>query len=175
MRPPRRIFRPSYAQPRLFRPGLAGAAVLAAIAVLATSGLSFPGPAHPAPAVGQVSSGVAGVAVIDGGTMRVDGQVVRLRGVDAPARGEACGGRDCGGAAAAALAALVRDRRVDCRLAGRDGQGKTVAACEAGGADLARLIIAGGWARAGTEVPELAGIEEQARRSHQGLWAAAGF
>lgn len=109
----------------------------------------------------RVSAEPSATAVIDGETMRLAGQVVRLRGVDASERGVPCrGGMDCGGAATTVLAQLVRERPVACRLAGQD---RLFAACDAGGADLNRAIVASGWAHAGIGAPELAGLELQAR------------
>ncbi len=112
------------------------------------------------------------VAVIDGGTLRLEGRVIRLNGVEAPTRGDLCrGGADCGGAASSALAGLVRDRRVECRLKGRDPLGRPFATCNANGTDLSRAIVASGWARAQPGAPELADLELRARRQGNGLWA----
>jgi endonuclease YncB( thermonuclease family) len=114
------------------------------------------------------------VAVIGGDTLRLEGQVIRLRGVEAPDRGDRCRGElDCGGAATSALAGLVRDRRVECHLTGRDAAGRPFAACEANGTDLSRAIVASGWARAQPGAPELADLELRARRQGAGLWAEA--
>ena len=112
------------------------------------------------------------VAVIDGETLRLGGRIVRLGGVEAPTRGDLCrGGADCGGAATTALAGLVRDRRVECRLDGHDRIGRPFAHCDANGTDLSRAIVASGWARARSGVPELADLELRARRQGAGLWA----
>ncbi len=77
------------------------------------------------PAASRLAAEADEIAVIDGETLRLDGQVVRLRGVDAPDRGDRCrGGLDCGGAATSALAGLVRGRRVECAISGLDGTGR---------------------------------------------------
>ena len=115
------------------------------------------------------------LAVIGGDTLRFEGHVIRLRGVDAPDRGDRCrGALDCGGAATAALAGLVRDRRVECALAGADLAGRPYGACQANGTDLSRAIVASGWARAQPGIPELADLELRARRQRAGLWADSG-
>ncbi len=172
MRAPRRIFRSqSKLQPTLIRPLLAGAA--AVVAAVATAGLSSSLFGRTPPVPDGISADPAHVVVIDGETLRLGRQVIRLRGIEAPPRGGVCsGGWDCGSAAASALAALVRDRRVDCRLTGRDGQGRPVAACDAAGEDLSGAIVAGGWARAASGAQELADLERLARRQRIGLWAA---
>ena len=174
MRAPRRIFRSQFAtHPRRVRPALlAAAALTSGVALTALAGLPFPLFGRAASLPDRVSAAPGDTAVIDGATMRLAGQVVRLRGVDAPERGELCrGGLDCGGAATTALARLVRERPVACRLAGQDRQGRPFAACDAGDTNLNRAIVASGWARAGTEVPELAGLELRARQQGIGLWA----
>lgn len=173
MRAPRRIFRsPAVPHLRLTRPVLLAGAALS-VAGLAMAGLSSDLFGRTTPGLERMSSEPAGVSVVDGETLRLGAQVVRLRGVDAPSRLDLCrGGRDCGGAATAALAALVRNRRVDCRLASRDRQGRPLATCEADGADLSRAIVASGWARAGAGSPDLADLELHARERGAGLWAA---
>lgn len=161
-------------RPRLGRTVLAGmaAAFGGGLAVMmALSGDLFgrppAGPDHLAAEANEV-------AVVGGDTLRLDGQVVRLRGIEAPVRGDVCrGGADCGGAATSVLAGLVRDRRIECRLTGRDGAGRALAACDANGTDLSRAVVASGWARAMPGVPELADLELRARRQGFGLWATA--
>jgi len=109
------------------------------------------------------------VAVMDGATLRLDGHVVRLAGVAPPARGQDCAaGVDCGGRAALQLAALVRNRRVDCVVAGADMAGRMVATCEAGGTDIGQAVVASGWAQAAQAA--LKPAEARAQAAHLGLW-----
>ncbi len=124
---------------------------------------------------GGVRAEAQQVAVVDGATLRLADYVVRLRGVTAPARGQPCRrtdgqGFDCAAAAAEALAGLVRDRTVACRLRGRDEAGFPQAVCEAGGAELNRAVVATGWARADGDIPELQEAESTARAAGRGLW-----
>ena len=90
--------------------------------------------------------------MVDGGTLRLRDRVVRLQGVEPPPRGTACGddgaGEDCGAAATNALAALVREAPVACRVTGADGLGRPYAVCQASGTELNRAVVAAGWARA---------------------------
>jgi len=175
MRSPRRIFR-GQAVPglRLLRPFLLALMAVTAVAGLSAAGLSSGVFDRSAPAPERILADAAGVAVIDGGTLRLGGQVVRLLGVEAPARGGLCaGGRDCGGQAASALAGLVRDRGVSCTLQARDREGRPLAACAAGGVDLGRAIIASGWAHAAAGSMGMADLEAQARRQGRGLWMPA--
>ncbi len=175
MKQPRRIFRSSLsartgwaARPAAWLAALLGAAALVAIGV--SAGL----PERHAPAPRRLLADAAQVAVIGGDTLRLGGTVVRLAGVEAPDRGDTCkGGTDCGGAAAAALAGLIQDRQVECRLSGHDHMGRPYAACDANGLDLSSAIVASGWARAQHDRPLLADLELRARRRGAGLWASA--
>lgn len=122
------------------------------------------------------SAGSAEVLVVDGETLMLGDRPLRLYGLDAPGRGETCrdGERsyDCGNAAASALASLVAERGVDCRLHGRDRHGRALGVCKAGGVELNASMVAAGWALADAGVaPALAPIEAAARHSARGLWA----
>lgn len=116
----------------------------------------------------------ADVAVLDGETLRMGERIIRLHGLSAPARGQACGAvADCGGAAAAELARLVRERVLECRIYGRDGFGRALGVCRAGGVDVNAALVGAGWARVeGSAVPALASIEAAARSDARGIWAA---
>jgi endonuclease YncB( thermonuclease family) len=151
---------------------LGGAAVLLAL----SSDLFGSVPA----ATSTISADPAQVAVVDGETLRLRGTVVRLSGVTAPPRGLACGGTgvDCGAASSKALAGLVRNRVVSCRMQGRDGNGVVSAICDAAGVELNRAQVNAGWARAHDGSPELLAVEAQARDGSRGIWrrgSAPGF
>jgi endonuclease YncB( thermonuclease family) len=126
---------------------------------------------------GQLDADAPLVAVVDGQTLRLRENVVRLGGVVAPLRGQQCsavdGSRfDCGAAASEALATLVRGHSVECRLDGRDEAGFPQGYCEAAGVSLNRSVVAAGWARADSRTPELANEEAAARARHLGIWRA---
>lgn len=176
MKAPRRIFRNAPAR-RLDARGLGKGLLVGCAAVLGTGGLVMLGMStnlmgRVAPGPERVSAPPGGTSVVDGDTLRLDGRVIRLHGVQAPLRGDVCrGGSDCGGAATMALASLVRDRRVECTLAGRDTMGRPYASCEANGTDLSNAIVASGWARAQPGAAQLADLELRARQRGAGLWA----
>jgi endonuclease YncB( thermonuclease family) len=112
--------------------------------------------------VRELTASAANVAVVDGETLRVGEKIVTLLGVAAPPRGQMCqrgdgSAFDCGAASAAALAALVRDRTVDCRLVGEDGSGRMQGICRAAGAELNQEQIARGWARPTGHGPVITG------------------
>ncbi len=173
---PRRIFRSSPA-PRL-GPAAGRLVLVGALIVLIAAGagvLVWRASAWfarvPPAASGQIAADPSQIAVIDAGTLRLGGVVVRLLGVDPPPRGQSCGNvADCGSAAANALSRLVRQKPVTCALHGADGLGRPLAECAAGGTDLSRALVEAGWARAGTEL--LRQSEAGARADHRGLWAS---
>jgi endonuclease YncB( thermonuclease family) len=181
---PRRIFRSSSLArpgPATLRAAIVAVVGLAGIGLLGTAALAIAGLSTdlfgrtPPATTRIVAAQPAYVAVIDGGTLRMDQQVVRLLGVDPPARGESCGpAADCGRAAANALAGLVRERPVSCALRGQDGTGRPLGVCDAAGTDLNRAMIAAGWGRASTERADLHAAESSARARRIGLWADTG-
>ena len=182
---PRRIFRAGSSLPRhsaggrdVRRTVLAGllASTVAGAALLLVL---------PAELFGRVPAmtgmaAAAQAAVVDGQTLRLNDTVVRLQGVSAPARGVTClapdnSRFDCGAAASAALAQLVRGRAVNCRLYGRDAAGFVQGLCDAAGRDINRALVATGWARARSDNPGFSAAsfsdeEAQARAAQRGLW-----
>jgi endonuclease YncB( thermonuclease family) len=129
------------------------------------------------PLTGTVSAPAERVAVVDGETLVLNETVIRLEGITAPARGQACQDAgasvtDCGAESAAALAGLVRGHTVECRLNGRDREGFPRAICDAAGLELNRAQVGAGWARARADMPGLAPEEAAARAARRGLWRA---
>jgi len=179
VRRPRRLFNQSGsglnggAVGRTLAAGVCGALLGAFVVLLALPSDLFG--RVPAPS-GTLSAEPASLAVVDGDTLRVRETVVRLQGVEAPPRGRMCQrpngtGFDCGAAAAAALADLVRGRRVVCQLAGRDNAGYPQAQCIAGETDLNRQLVADGWARARADAPAFGAEEARAKAELRGLWS----
>jgi endonuclease YncB( thermonuclease family) len=180
---PRRIFRSSPAvvpSRRVFgvlATGITGGVALVLLGLIIGSTDLF---GRAAPPLRAIAADAWSVAVVDGDTLRLRETVVRLLGVQAPERGQTCHGRDgsgfdCGVASANALADLVREHPVDCQLRGQDPMGRALAVCSAAGRDLNVALVAGGWARAGGGLPELASLEHEARAGHRGLWASDGL
>lgn len=104
------------------------------------------------------------VAVMDAQTLRVEGRVVRLKGLAAP--------KAVAGPAALQLAALVRDQLVRCQIDTARSDGDAAAQCVAGGTNLNRALVAGGWAEARADAPGLKDAEMFARARHLGVWAS---
>lgn len=137
-------------------------ALLLAIAALPVAAADLMGPAE----------------VIDGDTIRVNGVVVRLYGIDAPETGQEC--RDghgwaysCGNMASYALNQLLT-APVTCRDAGDGGWGRMLGRCSVQGFDLSRMLVRHGNALAYRQYSlEYVAVEEQARLEGRGVWQGA--
>lgn len=128
---------------------------------------------------GQGAAGMlAGrVTVIDGDTLEMRGERIRLFGIDAPESGQTCKTREgrawrCGTEAARELDLLARGRTVTCETRDTDRYGRTVAVCKVGGLDLGSALVAGGHAVAFRSYSKIyVPAEEAAKAAHRGLWA----
>jgi len=127
------------------------------------------------PAMSLELSGRA--VVVDGDTLALGAETLRLFGIDAPEAGQICtdgAGRDydCGAAATRALEAMVAGGRIDCSGDGRDRYGRLIAICRRDGRDLNREMVAAGWARAFLRYSGAYAAEESgAASARRGLWA----
>lgn len=110
---------------------------------------------------------------VDGDSLWVGRDEVRLKGIDAPEGRQSCT-RDgaawaCGDAARDQLRNLIGKDVVSCRVEERDQHGRLLAYCAAGGRDLNRGMVSSGMAVAyGGYVRE----EGEAKASKRGLWAS---
>ena len=128
---------------------------------------------------GSVHPEVSGRAsVIDGDTIEVGGERIRLHGIDAPEREQLCraGGKNlrCGRQASRALADRVDGRLVVCEEQDRDRYGRILALCRADGQDLGAWLVFQGWALAYRRY-STAYVKEEAtaRAARRGLWRGA--
>lgn len=118
-------------------------------------------------------------SVVDGDTIDIRGERIRLDGIDAPESWQRCDdarGRSypCGRAAAAALDAfLAAARPTRCEYVQRDRYGRFVATCfRADGADVNRWLVRQGhaldWPRYSRG--KYADAQRQAQRARTGMW-----
>lgn len=132
--------------------------------------LALPGPSS--------SSEVAGRArAVDGDTLEIAGQKVRLFGIDAPELDQLCdrGGRRwaCGEASRKALAEIVGRQRLACEVRDLDRYGRGVAVCTAGDEDVAALMVRQGMALAYRRYSgRYVNAEAAARADGIGLWTS---
>ena len=98
-----------------------------------------------ASAVSAQADVVGTARVIDGDTIVVDGEHVRLRGIDAPETNQTCTAYGqqwaCGRMAAQWLTEYLRGRQVDCVGHARDRYGRLLAVCYAGGEDINERLV----------------------------------
>ncbi len=114
--------------------------------------------------------------VIDGDTIKVRDQRIRLFGIDAFERRQRCrraNGRKyrCGRIAAYALADKIEDRVISCRKR-EERRGKRIrATCWVGAEDLSAWMVLSGWAVADTRQSKLYTLHERrAQRRGHGAW-----
>lgn len=125
-------------------------------------------------------SPVIGIAhVLDGDTIDISGQRIRLEGIDAPEGGQRCNRRvigewSCGTAATYALIGLVQGRAVSCDDRGTDKYSRMLAICFVDGRDInAEMVRLGlAWAYVKYSTAYVA-VETEAREAKRGVWAAA--
>ena len=131
------------------------------------------------PALDEEHSGPANV--IDADTIEINGEKHRLYGVDAVEIDQRCRRRDsatwpCGKEAAAALTTFLEGRKVNCEVwqgTTRDGHGRFVSGCYAGGDDIGSWVVKNGWAVADRDANRLYNYtsdEGTARFLRRGIW-----
>jgi endonuclease YncB( thermonuclease family) len=114
--------------------------------------------------------------VIDGDTIVVAGELVRLHGIDAPELDQTFWWRGrylcCGTMALAALEALIACVSLRCEVVERDRHGRLVAKCfTPDGLDVSRRLVAAGWALAYRHYSnDYVAAETEARMAGRGIW-----
>ncbi len=151
----------------LRRIGLATGALL--FCGFTSTAWSSPDVASPAPLSGPA-------LIVDGDTIMIAGQHIRLEGIDAPEMAQACftasgASWPCGREAAKVLGALTIGRDFACDSRGTDKYGRMLAICYAGGLDLNAEMVRTGYAWAFVKYSqEYANTEATARAAKAGVW-----
>jgi len=139
------------------------ATVMLMIAMVATSPAALADVTGPATAV-------------DGDTLEIAGERIRLHGIDAPESDQTYERQGvtwlCGAVASAKLRELVRGRDVRCREHGRDTYGRIIAMCSAGGVDVEAAMVLARLARAYRHYStDYVGQEAPAQARRAGIWS----
>ncbi len=147
-----------------------------AFACTAIAGLSVL-PEQSQPAKTTTAPAIIGYArIIDGDTIAIGHQRIRLYGIDAPERKQVCASDGdlrwrCGVLAAAALARMTQGRVVTCRVLGRDAYRRALGQCSTHYRDLNATMVRQGFAWAFVRYSRRYEREEaEARRSRRGVW-----
>ncbi|PJC19089.1 MAG: nuclease [Zetaproteobacteria bacterium CG_4_9_14_0_2_um_filter_59_191] len=116
------------------------------------------------------------VRVIDGDTIEVNHEKVRLYGIDAPEMGQPCTRNnspyDCGRASKEHLEFVLTGATVNCRKKGKDKWGRFVAECTADGEDISHMMVRHGWALAYREYSTAYVSDEEFATSNKlGMWS----
>lgn len=117
--------------------------------------------------------------VVDGDTLRIGVETVRLEGIDAPESRQRC--RDssgqsysCGAMATQALRRLVESGPLTCRGSERDRYGRLLATCETAGVQVNRTMVQAGWALAFRRYSRRYVAEErEASAARRGMWSGS--
>ena len=150
-------------------PAARGPRVRSLLAALAVAVLVLPAPsAALADATGKAQ-------VVDGDTLQVAGERVRLQGIDAPETRQSCSiggiGYACGENAKRLLMGATAGKVITCKGEKRDRYGRLVAVCYAGDDDLNAMMVRDGWALAYRRYgKEYVGAETEARAQGAGMW-----
>lgn len=121
---------------------------------------------------------ISGVAsVIDADTIEIHNRRIRLHGIDAPERAQACQTHDgetwrCGQSAALALQDKLGRGAVDCRATGTDRYGRLIGRCALGGENIGGWLVRNGWAVAYRRyATDFVPHEEAAKSAGLGIWS----
>jgi endonuclease YncB( thermonuclease family) len=118
-------------------------------------------------------------SVIDGDTIEIRGQRIRLNAIDAPESSQLCLDAAskryrCGQKSAFALADMIGRSAVSCQPNGRDRYKRLIAVCFKGQTNLNAWMVFQGWAMAYRKygidyIPR----ENEARLARRGIWAGS--
>ncbi len=124
----------------------------------------------------RVEADMVGEArIIDGDTVEIGGERIRLHGIDAPESRQTCTviGEEwrCGESATLALVDETSGQPVTCKGKKRDRYGRLIAVCYAGTDDLNAWMVREGWAVAYRRYSkDYVDEEVEARAAGKGVW-----
>lgn len=120
---------------------------------------------------------VGRASVVDGDTVEIHGQRIRLLGMDALESRQTCADKNtrqvfrCGASAAWTLSEAIGEGVVSCEPAGRDRYQRVLARCTVGARDLASAVVKAGWAFVHPNYGSAYTADEaEARAAERGAW-----
>jgi len=119
---------------------------------------------------------VGRASVVDGDTLEIAGQRIRLHGIDAPESRQECtaGGKAwrCGQQSALELSAWIGTATVTCSQVATDRYKRVVARCSVRGEDIGRWAVSQGWALDWPQYSrgEYKASQDQAKAAGVGIW-----
>lgn len=130
-------------------------------------------------AIAPGSPAIEGMArILDGDTIEISGQRIRLEGIDAPEGSQTCaraggGTWRCGMEASNALRKLIGRQSVRCENRGSDSYGRVLGICFVGATDINAEMVRAGFAWAFVKYSRTYVAEEaDARGRGAGIWQA---
>lgn len=126
----------------------------------------------------EVTADIVGEArIIDGDTIEISGERIRLHGIDAPETRQTCEVAGvpwrCGESATLALVDGTVGHPVTCKGDKRDRYGRIIAVCYSGERDLNAMMVREGWALAYRRyAKDYVDDEIEARDASKGIWRA---
>ncbi len=124
---------------------------------------------------------VGSARVLDGDTLEIQGQKIRLHGIDAPENAQKCAPQArqdehkwrCGRTAKRRMIEMTQGQDVSCKLRKKDGFGRWIAECFVSDVNLNRQMVLQGMAWAFRKYSmDFIGEEQQAKRKGVGIWSA---
>jgi endonuclease YncB( thermonuclease family) len=115
--------------------------------------------------------------IVDADTLDIDGQRVRIWGVDALERSQNCTDADgaawaCGQRASNVASEFIGARTVKCHARDRDRYGRIVGQCFVGSVDYGEWLVSNGMALAYRRYSAVyVGAEQSAKNRRAGVWA----
>ncbi len=114
------------------------------------------------------------INVLDGDSILINGENVRLKGIDAPEYMQICyeGKKEikCGKQSKKFLQSLIKGK-IECKKEGKDKYNRWLATCYCNGKDLAEQMVAEGYALSYAQYgDEYALQQKQAMKNKKGIW-----
>ena len=115
------------------------------------------------------------VRIVDGDTIHINGEKIRLDGIDAPETDQICTFENidyfCGRESTLHLKMIVEKGTLKCEGASKDRYGRTIGTCFIDGENVNSLLVKSGWALAYRQYSKkYVEQEAYAKRNNLGMW-----